>query len=302
MLKIIKKQLRNNSYLAATLSAITGKPLNTYGEFANRIISRHKTFWQAADAEAVRNTRLTAADPIEQWQQGVNWQRKLSNKFNSREFARKFNCRVAELYWHGREYQAIPFATLPAAYVIRPTIGFSSGLVFLMQDSVNLMDKRTYTPAEITEVLAAALAQNPYLEFLVEEFVKTEKGETKIPDDYKFYMFDGEIAAIQVINRLGISGGYTNFYDQDWQLIDNLSTNYSRGTYQAPPDCLPEMIEQAKLLSKAYGIFARIDFYATDKGAVFGEFTPTPALGKGFTPAANKMLATYWDKYCNGKI
>jgi hypothetical protein len=45
------------------------------------------------------------------------------------------------------------------------------------------------------------------------------------------------------------------------------------------------MTEAAVRFSKAYEIFCRVDFYATDKGAVFGEFTPIPAVGKGFTPA-----------------
>jgi hypothetical protein len=245
---------------------------------------------------------MKATDPLEKWQEGTHWQRKLSNKYNSREFAKKFGCRVAELYWHGRDYSSIPFDQLPAAYVIRPTIGYSSGLVFLMKDSVNLMDKRPYTPAELTSIMAAALEKNPYLEFLIEEFVKTEAGETKIPDDYKFYIFNGEIAAIQVINRLSPSKGLTTCYDAYWNQISNVNTYYPQGPTQQPPACLPELIQQAKTLSKAYGIFARIDFYATDKGSVFGEFTPTPFRGLGFTPKADKFLVKYWDTYCLNSI
>jgi hypothetical protein len=56
----------------------------------------------------------------------------------------------------------------------------------------------------------------------------------------------------------------------------SLTSNYPLGEVQRPPKCLSEMIEYARRLSKAYEIFCRIDFYATDKGAVFGEFTPTP--------------------------
>ena len=49
-------------------------------------------------------------------------------------------------------------------------------------------------------------------------------------------------------------------------------------------------------------IFVRIDFYATDKGAVFGEFTPTPFRGLFFTPHADKLFIPLWDQYCNGLI
>ena len=82
----------------------------------------------------------------------------------------------------------------------------------------------------------------------------------------------------------------------------NLTSNYPLGEVQQPPKCLSEMIECARRLSKAYEIFCRIDFYATDKGAVFGEFTPTPAVGNGFTPNGDKLLADYWDRYCKGSI
>ncbi|WP_161890582.1 ATP-grasp fold amidoligase family protein [Pontibacter russatus] len=255
-----------------------------------------------ADAEAVRNSQMSASDALEKWQDVKNWQRKLSNKHNSREFAKMHGCRVPELYWRGREPKTTDFGALPETYVIRPTIGHSSGLVFLMDGPLNLMDQKTYTPESIRSTLQEALDQNPDLEFLVEEFLRDEKGEHRIPDDYKFYMFNGEVASIQVINRLGPSSGYTSCYDENWNLMPSVNTYYPQADYQQPPQCLQDMIAQARLLSKSYGIFARIDFYATDKGAVFGEFTPTPFKGKFFTPEAEKMFVDYWDKYCAGLV
>lgn len=85
-------------------------------------------------------------------------------------------------------------------------------------------------------------------------------------------------------------------------MLKNVNSIFADAPYQPPPVCLPEIIEQAITLSKTYELFVRIDFYATDNGAVFGEFTPTPGLGYGFTPFADKLLTSYWDKYCNGKV
>lgn len=62
------------------------------------------------------------------------------------------------------------------------------------------------------------------------------------------------------------------------------------------------MVQLAKQLSKTYQLFVRVDFYATDKGAVFGEFSLTPHLGKNFTPYGEKLLTSYRDKYCNGMV
>ena len=105
--------------------------------------------------------------------------------------------------------------------------------------------------------------------YLIEEFVRTENGEYKIHDDFKFYMFDGQIGFIQVINRNNNTIEYTSWYDENWNLLSNLTTNYSDGKEQPIPKCLPDMIECSKKLSKSYKIFTRIDFYATDKGCVF---------------------------------
>ena len=281
---------------------LVGNSAEKCGPFEQRIKHRHKTFWSAPNAEAVRNTPMASSDPLEKWRDVENWQRKLSNKRNSREFAKMHGCRVPKLYWRGREPDKIDFGALPETFVIRPTIGHSSGLVFLMDGPVNLMDKQTYTAEGIRNVLGKALDQNPNLEFLVEEFLRDEKGEYRIPDDYKMYMFNGELACIQVINRLSPKKGYTTYYDMHWNQIENISTGYPKGEYQQPPACLEEMTQDAKKLSRSYEIFARIDFYATDKGAVFGEFTPTPAMGSDFTPDGEQVLINFWDRYCEGMI
>ncbi len=95
--------------LLTYLTALAGKPLKYGTDFSERIKRRHKIFWGALNAEKIRNKIMDANDPIEKWKNVKNWQRKLSNKYNSREFAKKHNCRVAELYWKGRDYNAINF-------------------------------------------------------------------------------------------------------------------------------------------------------------------------------------------------
>lgn len=283
-------------------SVISSFPNRKESEFTKRIRHRHKIFWEAPNAEVIRNTHMSASDPIEKWMDVENWQRKLSNKHNSREFAKMHGCRVAELYWRGRNVKDIPFDKLPEHYVIRPTIGYSCGMVFVMQKGVNLLDKKPYGIKELQAEMSGAVEENPYLEFLVEEFVRTEKGEYNLPDDYKIYTFNGEIASIRLINRVGVRKGFFGTYDADWNEIEIDNTSYPAGSYQEPPACLEEMVACAKRLSKAYGIFVRIDFYATDKGAVFGEFTPTPTMGYGYTTNASKKYEAYWDKYCAGMI
>jgi hypothetical protein len=297
MIQLLKGILKNK------LNVLQGRPHPGLGEFAQRIQHRNRTFWGNAAGRKLKHELISANDPMEAIRSGEYWQRRLSNKFNSREFVTKLGGRVPDLYWKGRDVSNINFRQLPRQFVIRPTLGHSCNLVFLMNDSVNLMDQRTYKHKELVAILKKAVAEHPHVEFLVEEFIRSEDGAYKIPKDYKFYTFNGEIARIEVINRLGPNEGTTSLYTPQWKEVESLSfQKYGSAPYEDPPRCLEEMIDQAKAISKAYEIFVRIDFYATDKGAVFGEFTPTPALGKVFTPKAEALFIRYWNQYCEDMI
>jgi hypothetical protein len=269
-----------------------------YKEFSRRIEHRNFVFWNDPADRQIRTVKLSATDQPDVWKSGENWQRKLSNKGNSREFARMYGCSVPELYHRGTD---LPLH-LPDRYVIRPTIGHSSSSVFVMNEGVNLMDQQSYTREEIENKLKGAIINNGDVEFLVEEFLQSEDGNYRLLDDYKFYVFNGEIAAIMVINRTSPSTGFMSCYDETWTRIEKINTYYPEAQTMPRPICFDQMVTQVKKLSKEYEIFCRIDFYATSRGAVFGEFTPTPFKGKYFTGTAEKLFINYWDKYCKGKI
>ncbi|MBE9584640.1 hypothetical protein IM792_09300 [Mucilaginibacter sp. JRF] len=271
-------------------------------ELKRRIKRRHSIFWQDELAEDIRNIPMNEADHLHKWQDGDNWQRKLSNKFNAREFAKMNGCKVPDLYWKGSDIDAFDFSTLPPHYVIRPTIGHSSKMVFVMAEGKNLFDSKEYTPEQIKQVLRDEVANNGKLEFLIEEFLKNEKNEYGILTDFKFFCFNGEIATIMVINRLSPNTGFASFYDEHWNRMEMMQLNYPQAETQQAPACLADMVTCVKNLSRAYGIFVRIDFYATYKGCVFGEFTPTPSMGTKFTRHGKKRLLSYWDNYCKGQI
>src|SRR5690349_8519474 len=86
------------------------------GEFPARIRRRHQIFWTDPEAESVRNSKMDHRLPLEYWMEGHLWQRKLSNKYNAREFAKLNGCRVPDLYWKGSDIDSIDFASLPDQY------------------------------------------------------------------------------------------------------------------------------------------------------------------------------------------
>ena len=138
--------------------------------------------------------------------------------------------------------------------------------------------------------------------WMVEEFLRPESWseDEKIPRDWKFYCFGEEIALIHVVLRNSTVDKYANvhhYFSPDLRQFQRRICD-SRPVPDAPlffPQCWDEMVKKVKMLGKKLGCFMRIDMYATDKGPVFGEFTPTPEGGEGFTEWADRYLATFWE-------
>ncbi|MFQ5471045.1 MAG: hypothetical protein ACE5EH_12210 [Gammaproteobacteria bacterium] len=74
------------------------------------------------------------------WRCCPYWQRRLTNKLNGRAFAIKCGVPVPKLYWHGKNVNDIPFASLPSNYVIKTSFGSSSKQVIPLVSGRNLFN------------------------------------------------------------------------------------------------------------------------------------------------------------------
>jgi hypothetical protein len=134
---------------------------------------------------------------------------------------------------------------------------------------------------------------------MIEEYLEDWNSPDSIPFDYKFHMFGEKCAHITIIERLSNNNSKENKFwnvTEDWEAlpIQFVRTQIPQETLPPKPDCWDELCESAKKLGSELGIFMRIDFFATTRGAVFGEFTPQPHGGKGFTIEADKWLGSIW--------
>jgi hypothetical protein len=111
-------------------------------------------------------------------------------------------------------------------------------------------------------------------QILVEEVLNLN-GE--IPNDYKFFMINGECVFIQVdISRF--TEHKRDLYSPNWVLLNATFLFPNSGFRLEPPVLLSEMLSLAKTLSKGID-FIRVDLYCTDKGIKFGELTNYPEGG-----------------------
>lgn len=139
--------------------------------------------------------------------------------------------------------------------------------------------------------------KNVEKKILVEECVGNEDGT--LPDDYKFYCFDGKAYCVMVC--VGRNEGWPKFYffDREFQLlrINRDSVNAPEKFSLPKPEGLEYAFEIADRLSKGFP-FVRIDLYLTKMGVRFGEmtFTPAAALDNKRLPETDLLFGNLMEK------
>jgi hypothetical protein len=289
----------------------TRVPELAHAGFLERLVKRRELWWgqpfRWGHAHCYRDALhrtcehfalRSRTDPDAAWQCCAYWPRTLVNKWNSREFAQKHGCRVPALYWHGRRIAKIPYASLPAQYVIRPVWGAATSGVHVVADGQELLGKIPGTAADIRRRLFRRHGPVAATPLLVEEFVPSAGAGWRLPIEYKCHTFGSTVAAVQVLERTGRLTGIHRYYTPRWELFpDVMDAHYPLAPPRAPPRCLDEMLGAAAQLGQAIGTYMRIDFFGGVAGAVFNEFSSTPHVQKPiYTRYCDEMFGALWQQ------
>lgn len=122
---------------------------------------------------------------------------------------------------------------------------------------------------------------------LVEPFVGS--GRT-LPIDYKFYVFGGRVAYVQV--HLGRGNRHRWIVlDRDWRRVSSLTSDPD----PTRPRCLSAMTAAAEEMATGFD-FVRVDLYAIEGKPLFGEMTfyPGSGLDRFDPPALDVLMGTHW--------
>lgn len=96
-------------------------------------------------------------------------------------------------------------------------------------------------------------------------------------DDYKFLVFHGRVAAIQV-DRGRFAGVHArNYYTPQREPI-SVQKTVASSVPTAAPENLAAMLRAAEVLGRSFD-FMRVDLYSTGDRLWFGELTPYPGGG-----------------------
>jgi len=189
------------------------------------------------------------------------------------------------LLWSGDDPRKIPFDQLPEQSIAKTTHG-SGGNIILRKPHdqpgvIRLLDKW------LSENFYWRLREAHYYDvkprIVVEELISD--GFADGPRDYRFWCFNGKIAAIQVDNN---NHSICPFYTPAWELTGCTYRKREQSTPAPRPRSLEQMVDIAERLSNPFD-FVRIDLYNAHGRIYFGEFTFTPSGGQ------NKFDPPEWD-------
>ena len=274
--------------------------------FRARLERRTRLWWDsdstaAIHAKAECHAPLHHEDSDSDWRCCPYWQRKLSNKWNAREFAIRCGVDVPRLYWAGRNLSSIPFGSLPDAFVIRATFGSGAQNVLTLDRGLDLLSGRRYTRAGIVDRIRRMLnGQQLGTWVLIEELLRPEGPSLSLPTTYRFHTFGSEVVNAFALRRPGVGTTSRSYHAPNWDpppFPFHLATKASDGRPAPRPERLDDMLRIATTLGVAYGTYVRVDLYSNQDGCFFGEFSPDPAQGHGFTPPADACLDDAWERH-----
>jgi hypothetical protein len=242
-----------------------------------------------------QHTFRSREDPDEAWRCCPYWQRTLIQKWNSREFVSKHGCRVPELYWSGGPFSRAPLESLPDNFVVRPVRDSAHRGVLVVSDGRDLLRQEPATESELRTRLSPPHRLRRPTTILIEEFARGEDGGYRLPLEYKCHTFAESVAVVEEIERTGPRTGTKIFYTPQWEpLADRMQARLPQGEIRDPPACLEEMLRHASTLGAQLQTYMRIDFFATDRGSMFNEFSSHPGGGRHWTPYCDELFGALW--------
>lgn len=218
----------------------------------------------------------------------------LNNKRSAYEFIDKMKVNRPALLADGVPLAAVEFQPQT---VIKPFFGAAATGIYLLLNDKQIVEVKTgrrlssYT--ELRECLQTMLATGTVSkdQWLHEELIADINDDVVKPArDLKFYCFYGRVAMVLEVNRED-GAKYC-----EWLPDGNLAET---GRYEnvkfVGEGFTAEQLKQAQALSlKIPAPFIRIDFLATEKRFVFGEFTPRPGQFHTFNDAFDRYLGEYY--------
>jgi hypothetical protein len=203
---------------------------------------------------------------------------------------------LVPLLFETKEPEKIPFHALSGSYIVKANHGSGMNLIVLAGSRLEtrpIVERCQYWLTIPDRFYLHEWAYQKVKRRIVVERL-LDDGEGRPVGEYKFQMFHGKCALIQVLNSGAWYDGHNHlggsamptltYFTPDWSWLDVswkyyfLDATFPVEPAQAPPDDLDEMIALAEKLARPFD-YIRVDLYSTPDGIKFGELTPYHLTG-----------------------
>ena len=211
--------------------------------------------------------------------------KKCADKYAVREYVRDCDLEeiLNELYGVYDSVDEINWEQLPDKFVLKWNFGCGGNVVCADKKKLDI-HKAVKELKRFGKIRFHLLAAEPQYDvehkrILCERFIESEHGG--LPEDYKFYCFNGEAKFVLCcIGRGEKQKPSFYFFDRQWQLLryNKMGKDAPEGFTISKPEGIDKLFDYAERLSKPFP-FVRADFYLEHGKAYFGELTFTPSGG-----------------------
>jgi hypothetical protein len=247
-----------------------------------------------ARQETMRRMALLRAAGVRQPYGDVN------AKDGGYRFARSTGVDVPRELVRHDSVEGIDWNSLPDEVLLKPRWGATNRGVFALDRQrdgsyVDLLRGRRLTQAEVLDQYRRHVEKGQIsAAVIVEELLHKPGAATSIPDDFKVYCFYDQAAMVMQrdMGRQSDPAAWRfKFWDRDWADIGAIKFADRVDPQLAPPLHGAAIIDAAERMGRALRLpFVRLDFYDTERGAVFGEVTMAPGPPEVFTPTVDEQL------------
>ncbi len=230
-----------------------------------------------------------------------------ADKYRVREYVESIGCKeiLNDLIAVYHSVDEIEWDALPNSFVIKLNVGCGFNHIVTDYSSENKKDLENEVKQWLKKSKHQWMAyselqyKNIKPVIIVEKYLKPQTGI--LPEDYKFYCFDGAAPYVMVCTDRQEGGKHPRYwyYNDKWelQMLSADALEYGMEAAIPKPDGIDDAFEYAKKLSRGFP-FVRVDLYLLDGKIYFGELTFTPSGGQdnGRLPKADELLGRYVDR------
>lgn len=225
-----------------------------------------------------------------------------ADKYRVREYIKDVGCEgiLNTLIATYESVDEIEWDMLPDSFALKLNVGCGYNIIVPEKDKLDIEDAKSKLRKWMKTKYYLGYSEMQYKGvkpvILVERYLKPKRGV--LPEDYKFYCFDGRAPFVMVCTDRQEGGKHPRYwyYNEKWemQMMSADAIKYGKEASIPKPEGIDEAFAYARKLSKGFP-FVRVDLYIVDGKVYFGELTFTPSGGQdnGRLPEADEILGTY---------